>query len=302
MEQLLPLRTEWEGGLQSSDVFYFYCIKVVRVLPGMSAEWAKYLCYGTGPARPKWIGGNWKCNGTRSQINGIVDALNGCGKFPLTSEVVICAPAIHIVSTAAALRSDISVGAEDVGLNGSGAYTGEHSAAILKDAGVKWTLAGHSERRIGFGGPGETSETVAKKTLMALNTGLHVTVCIGEKLSDREAGKTLEVCVEQLTPVCETIASSDWSRVVIAYEPVWAIGTGVVATPKQAEESHADIRKWLATKVGAEIAREVRIVYGGSVKGSNCEELIKCPNIDGFLVGGASLLPADFVKIIKCTV
>jgi triosephosphate isomerase len=247
-----------------------------------------------------WIGGNWKCNGTKSQIKGIVDTLNGCGKFPLASEVVIFPPAIHIVSTAATLRKEISVGSEDVGINGSGAYTGEHSAAILKDAGVKWTLAGHSERRSGFGGPGESSDTVAKKALLALNTGLHVTVCVGEKLSDREAGLTLDVCMKQLTPVCEALAPNDWSRVVIAYEPIWAIGTGVVATPTQAEESHAGIRKWLATKVGAEIARDVRIVYGGSVKGSSCDELIKCPNIDGFLVGGASLLP-DFINIIKCT-
>ncbi len=216
----------------------------------------------------------------------------------MNSEVVIACPAVHIMSVSAALRKDISVGAEDVGLNGMGAYTGEHSAAMLKDVGVKWTLTGHSERRVGFGGPGESSETVASKTVMALKSGLSVTVCIGESLAEREANKTLEVCIEQLKPVCAKLTADNWRRIVIAYEPVWAIGTGKVATPAQAEETHAEIRRWLATAVGKDIATNVRIVYGGSVKGSNCDELIKCPNIDGFLVGGASLLP-DFVKIIN---
>ncbi len=263
-------------------------------------DWAKYLTTGVGPARPMWIGGNWKCNGTRDQLAKIVDTLNSAGTFSRNSEVVIACPALHLMSTAEALRKDISVGAEDVGLNGMGAYTGEHSAAMLKDAGVKWTLTGHSERRVGFGGPGETSETVAAKTVMALKSGLSVAVCIGESLAEREANKTLDVCIEQLKPVCANLTANDWRRIVIAYEPVWAIGTGKVATPAQAEETQAEIRRWLASAVGNDIATDVRIVYGGSVKGGNCAELIKCPNIDGFLVGGASLLP-DFVKIINST-
>ena len=263
-------------------------------------DWAKYLTQGTGPARPMWIGGNWKCNGTKSQLAGIIENLNSAGRFSKNSEVVIACPAVHIVGTAAALRKDISVGAQDLGINGMGAHTGEHSAAMLKDAGVKWTLTGHSERRVGFGGPGESSEIVATKTVMALKSGLSVAVCIGESLAEREANNTLKVCIEQLTPVCAKLTVDNWRNIVIAYEPVWAIGTGKVATPAQAEETMAKIRRWLASTVGNDVATNVRIVYGGSVKGSNCDELIKCPNIDGFLVGGASLLP-DFVKIINCS-
>lgn len=264
-------------------------------------DWAKYLTYGVGPVRPSFIAGNWKCNGTVSQINGMVSTLNNAGKFPNTSEVVIACPSIHIVSTASMMREDISVAAEDVGYNGSGAYTGELSASMLADAGVKWTLAGHSERRSGFGGPGEGSEVVAVKTLNAIEAGLSVILCIGERLPDREAGKTMEVLISQLTPVIEKLPKSAWSKIVIGYEPVWAIGTGKVATPEQAEQTHAEIRGWLKqSTVGDEIASNVRIVYGGSVSGKNCDQLIKCPNVDGFLVGGASLKP-DFIKIINCT-
>jgi triosephosphate isomerase (TIM) len=262
-------------------------------------SFAEYLCRGTGPARRNWIGGNWKCNGTTSQIRGIVRFLNNAGQFPLSSEIVICAPAVHLLNVAEAIRKDISIGSEDVGLYGNGAYTGETSAEMLLDVGVKWTLCGHSERRTGFGTEGESSELVAKKAQRALAAGLNVVVCIGETLQDRDAGKTLEVCIDMLTPVCEILDPELWKRVVIAYEPVWAIGTGVVATPAQAEGAHLAIRNWLSEHAGTSIAREVRITYGGSVKGDNCKELIKCPNIDGFLVGGASLLP-DFVNIIKC--
>ncbi len=183
---------------------------------------------------------------------------------------------------------------------GFGAYTGEVSAQLLVDAGVRWTLTGHSERRVGFGGPGESSEVVAKKTAVAVQAGLSVIACIGEQLAERENGTTMDVCAAQLTPIAQALKVADWKKVVIAYEPVWAIGTGKVATPAQAEETHREIRAWIATHVSPFVAREVRIIYGGSVKGSNCKDLIACPNIDGFLVGGASLLP-EFVNIIKCT-
>lgn len=189
--------------------------------------------------------------------------------------------------------------AQDVGLNGGfGAYTGELSADLLLDAGIKWTLTGHSERRVGFGLPGESSEIVGKKTAIALQKGMSVIACIGEQLADREAGITMKVCSEQLSAIAKELKESDWKKVVIAYEPVWAIGTGKVATPEQAEETHAQIREWMATNVSTTVAKEVRIIYGGSVKGSNCRELMNCPNIDGFLVGGASLKP-EFVEIIK---
>jgi triosephosphate isomerase len=183
-------------------------------------------------------------------------------------------------------------------LNGAGAFTGEISTGLLTDIGVKWTLTGHSERRVGFGYPGETSIVVAEKTRAAIAGGMNVILCIGEQLADREAGNTMIVCASQLSPVVSVLSESQWKNVVIAYEPVWAIGTGKVATTEQAEETHAQIREWLASNVSKSVAKDVRILYGGSVKGNNCKALIACPNIDGFLVGGASLLP-EFVDIIK---
>ncbi len=181
---------------------------------------------------------------------------------------------------------------------GVGAYTGEVSAILLKDFGVHWTLTGHSERRMGFEMAGESSAVVAKKTAIALETGLKVIACIGEQLADREAGRTMDVVAEQLSPIVDAVPIGSWRNLVLAYEPVWAIGTGKVATPEQAEETHAAIRAWLAQRLSPEVARAVRILYGGSVKASNAQTLISCPNIDGFLVGGASLLP-EFTEIMK---
>ena len=181
---------------------------------------------------------------------------------------------------------------------GFGAFTGEISAQMLLDAGIHWTLTGHSERRVGFGIPGETSEVVGRKTAVAVRAGLSVIACIGEQLADRENGTTMKVLEAQLSGIKAALTEAEWSKVVIAYEPVWAIGTGKVATPEQAEETHRQIREWVETNVSAEVAAALRIIYGGSVKGNNCRTLIACPNIDGFLVGGASLLP-EFVDIIQ---
>lgn len=197
------------------------------------------------------------------------------------------------------MTSNLAFALQDVGLNpGYGAYTGELSAALLVDAGIKWTLTGHSERRVGFGFPGETNEVVGRKTAVAVGAGMSVIACIGEQLSDRESGKTGEICAAQLAAIAACLTEKDWHKIVIAYEPVWAIGTGKVATPGQAEETHAEIRQWISANVSASVARDVRIIYGGSVSGANCSSLIACPNIDGFLVGGASLKP-EFVNIIK---
>jgi triosephosphate isomerase len=171
---------------------------------------------------------------------------------------------------------------------------------MLKDFGVGWTLTGHSERRVGFGGqPGESNEIVGRKTALALTAGLSVIACIGEQLADRESGNTMNICSAQLGAIVSQIpSSSDWKHVVIAYEPVWAIGTGKVATPEQAENTHKEIREWLAANVSKDVSKKIRIIYGGSVNGKNCCDLIACPNIDGFLVGGASLKP-EFIDIIK---
>ena len=227
--------------------------------------------------------------------------LNAAGTFSANSEVVIAAPAIHLATLKKTFRPDISVAAEDVGFKkGYGAYTGELSAELLADSGIKWTLTGHSERRVGFGFPGETSEVVGVKTKNAIDAGLSVMACIGEQLADRQNGTTMKVCAEQLEAIKKALKTEDWKKVVIAYEPVWAIGTGVTASPKQAQDTHADIRKWLAQNISPAVAAETRIIYGGSATAANAGELYSQPDINGFLVGGASLKP-EFVQIINVT-
>ena len=167
---------------------------------------------------------------------------------------------------------------------------------MLKEIGVNWVILGHSERRHVFG---ESDELVAAKVAHALSEGLNVLPCIGEKLEEREAGRTLEVNYRQLGAIAGVITNpEDWSRVVLAYEPVWAIGTGKTATPAQAQEVHAQLRSWIATNVSEKVANEIRILYGGSVTAANCREIGSQVDVDGFLVGGASLKP-EFQDIIK---
>ena len=178
---------------------------------------------------------------------------------------------------------------------GLGAFTGHVTADVVKDFGLAWVLTGHSEMRSIFG---ETDAATAQKTRAALDVGASAIVCIGESLAEREAGATLEVCVRQLGAVAAVLKPEDWARVVVAYEPVWAIGTGKVATKEQAQEVHAALRGWVASTAGAGVAAALRIVYGGSVNGANCKALITEPDIDGFLVGGASLKP-EFADIVK---
>lgn len=172
---------------------------------------------------------------------------------------------------------------------------------MFLDSGINWTLTGHSERRVGFGMPGESSEVVGVKTRLALDAGMSVIACIGEHLKDRESGTTMKVCAEQLNAIKIALESPEkWKNVVIAYEPVWAIGTGVTASPQQAQETHSDIRAWLALNVSTEVAASTRIIYGGSATAANCNELYSMPDVNGFLVGGASMKP-EFVDIINCT-
>jgi len=247
------------------------------------------------------IGGNWKCNGTLEQVQNMIAHLNGAGAFSANSEVVIAVPTIHLNLAKSLFRSDIAVSAQDCGFKkGYGAYTGETSASLLADSKIGWTLTGHSERRVGFGISGETSAVVGVKTKNALDSGLSVIACIGEQLAERESGKTMEVCAEQLEGIKAAITKEDWARIVIAYEPVWAIGTGKVATPAQAQETHANIRSWIQQHVSPEVAAATRIIYGGSVTAATSKQLYSQPDINGFLVGGASLKP-EFVDIINCT-
>eukprot|EP00921_Rhytidocystis_pertsovi_P012910 GHVQ01020963.1.p1 GENE.GHVQ01020963.1~~GHVQ01020963.1.p1 ORF type:complete len:360 (+),score=48.41 GHVQ01020963.1:172-1251(+) len=249
------------------------------------------------------VGGNWKSNGTVESVRNLVDLLNtkvAGGNTSLQNvEVVVAPPNIHLGYVRDNLRSPVKVATQNVGVHkGYGAYTGEESGDMIKDFGISWTLTGHSERREGFGMPGESSVLVAEKTKAALDQGLNVIACIGEKLPDRESGKTTEVMNEQLSAFHSVLSAADWNRVVIAYEPVWAIGTGKSATPEMAQQTHKEIRDWISTNVSPDVAKSIRILYGGSVKGSNADELASCPDIDGFLVGGAAL-KEDFVAIIK---
>jgi len=205
---------------------------------------------------------------------------------------MVAPPFVYLDLVRRNVRKEVSVGAQNCYLE-QGAFTGEVSAGMLHDLAIPWVILGHSERRQLFG---ESSELVGKKLARAVAAGLKVVACLGETLQEREAGQTTEVVFAQLRAFAENI--NDWTNVVIAYEPVWAIGTGRTATPEQAQEVHFAIRNWLAEKVSSAVASQVRIIYGGSVKPANANDLAKQPDVDGFLVGGCSLVAADLLKII----
>jgi len=246
-------------------------------------------------ARQFFVGGNFKLNPiTLDAKSSLIGGLNKADLDPET-EVVIAPPAIYLISVKAGLRKEVQVAAQNCYFKESGAYTGEISPKQLVDAAIKYVILGHSERRTLFH---ETSELVATKTRAALDAGLKIILCIGETLEQREAGKTSEVCEAQLKAVVDVTKEADWGNIVIAYEPVWAIGTGKVATSAQAQEAHVDIRTYLAETVSPAVANDIRVIYGGSVTANNCKELAKQQDVDGFLVGGASLKP-EFVEIIN---
>eukprot|EP01055_Gregarina_sp_Pseudo9_P002198 Gregarina_sp_Pseudo_9__2197@NODE_2540_length_961_cov_1397_924078_g2331_i0_p1_GENE_NODE_2540_length_961_cov_1397_924078_g2331_i0NODE_2540_length_961_cov_1397_924078_g2331_i0_p1_ORF_typecomplete_len287_score78_51TIM/PF00121_18/8e94CutC/PF03932_14/0_0017NAPRTase/PF04095_16/0_079_NODE_2540_length_961_cov_1397_924078_g2331_i099857 len=244
-------------------------------------------------ARKPWVGGNWKCNGTTALIDELAKAFNNTDFDPHAVDVAIFPTAIHVEYARSKLNDKIIVGSQNVSKTGNGAYTGEVSVDILKDMKIHWTLIGHSERRTLYG---ETNSIVGEKVGVCDKAGMHSVICIGETLAEREANKTMDVCKSQIDAVLKDV--SNWSNVVIAYEPVWAIGTGKVATKEQAQEVHQHIREYIEKKVEKGVAESIRIVYGGSVNEKNCEELAKMADIDGFLVGGASLKPS-FTTIMK---
>lgn len=247
--------------------------------------------------RTPFVVGNWKLNKTIAESLALVtDLKNQLGA--VKGVAVGVAPvfsALH--SVAKRLEgSAIVTCAQNCHFETSGAWTGEVSAPLLADAGASWVIVGHSERRQFFG---DTSESVGKKARAVLAAGLGAIVCVGEILAERDSGRTLSVVDEQLTGGLAGIDPAGAAKIVIAYEPVWAIGTGRTATPAQAQEVHAHIRKWLAERFGAGAADTIRIQYGGSVKPSNAEALMSEKDIDGALVGGASLEAADFIAIVK---
>lgn len=250
-------------------------------------------------ARRFFVGGNWKANGSPASVQKLIEDLNAGDVVVDTKkdvEVVCAPPNIFLTEAKAKLRGDYEVSAQNMWDKGFGAWTGETPAAMLKEIGVAWTILGHSERRENCG---ETSQVVADKTKFAVDEGLSTISCIGEKLEERESGSTFKVLEEQMKPLAAVLTEADWDKVVIAYEPVWAIGTGKVATPEQAEEVHAYLRKWMTDNISAAVSDKVRILYGGSVNDKNSEELGKKPNIDGFLVGGASLKGDAFTVIVN---
>lgn len=215
-----------------------------------------------------------------------------CGVLS-SSEVVCAPPTAYIDFARQKLDPKIAVAAQNCYKVTNGAFTGEVSPGMIKDLGATWVVLGHSERRHVFG---ESDELIGQKVAHALEEGLGVIACIGEKLDQREAGITEKVVFEQTKVIADNV--KDWNKVVLAYEPVWAIGTGKTATPQQAQEVHEKLRGWLKSNVSDAAAQNTRIIYGGSVTGANCKELASQPDVDGFLVGGASLKP-EFVDIIN---
>jgi len=211
------------------------------------------------------------------------------------TEVVVCPSQVYLQGVQAGLRPDVSVGAQDCWTQGNGAFTGETSADMLSDMGVGWVIIGHSERRE----KGEADAEVAAKAKYALDKGLSVMACCGEPLEAREAGTTNDFVFPQIKAYADAFTKEDWEKVVIAYEPIWAIGTGLTATPQQAQDTHAAIRQYLGEVAGADVAENTRILYGGSANAGNAPDLSSNPDIDGFLVGGASLKP-EFADIINC--
>ena len=242
------------------------------------------------------IAGNWKMNKTATEAAALIDELIPAVK-DADCEVVICTPFTSLVTAVEKTRgTNIHVGAENVHFEKSGAFTGEISADMLVDLGVEYVITGHSERRQYFA---ETDETVNKRTRAALAAGLKVIVCVGENLTQREQGVTEELVRMQTKIALRDVTAEEMKNIVIAYEPVWAIGTGKTATSDQAQEVCAAIRKVLGEVYGEAVAKATTIQYGGSMNAGNADELVAKPDVDGGLIGGASLKAAAFAAIVK---
>lgn len=245
--------------------------------------------------RRNLIAGNWKMNGSLAANKVLLNGLIADIGQP-ECDVAVCVPTPYLGQVQAALATTpISLGAQDVSAHDAGAYTGEVSAAMLKDFDCRYVIVGHSERRTYHG---ETDAIVADKALRVLNAGLIPIVCVGETLEQRESGQTAAIVAAQADAVLNVLGAEQVSRIVLAYEPVWAIGTGKTATPEVAQEVHELLRRRVASKNEA-AARQVQIVYGGSMKPENAAELLAMPDIDGGLIGGASLKPSEFLAIVR---
>jgi len=243
------------------------------------------------------IAGNWKMNMTGAEAINLATALKDKVKSINNVDMVICPPFTALVPVNEVVQnSQLQLGAQNMHWEEAGAFTGEVTASMLINAGCRYVILGHSERREYFA---ETNQIINQKLRKALSTELNPILCVGEILEERKAGITEEILFDQLTECLAGIALNDISRIIIAYEPVWAIGTGVTATPEQAQSTQAYIRQFLSRKYGKEVANQIRIQYGGSMKPDNAEELLKQPDIDGGLIGGASLKADSFAGIIQ---
>ncbi len=242
------------------------------------------------------IAGNWKMNFTPAQATEFINEIKPMVQGKDNCDVIFCAPYVTIAAAMEAAKgSNIVIGAENVHYEAKGAFTGEVSAEMLKAIGVDTVIIGHSERRQYFG---ETDETVNLRTKAALAAGMRVILCMGEVKEQRLAGITNEVCAMQIKLDLAGVSAEDMKNIVIAYEPVWAIGTGLTATPEQAEETCGAIRKVLCELYGEEVAEATTIQYGGSMNDGNAAELLAKPNVDGGLIGGASLVAKKFAAIV----
>jgi triosephosphate isomerase len=245
--------------------------------------------------RRPFVAGNWKMNLDRQSCVDLASQIAAAAPADSACEMAVCPPYVYLDAVGQALgEALVGLGAQNLYFEDGGAFTGEISGQMLQDVGCQYVVLGHSERRHVLG---ETDAEVAQKVSKALSLGLIPIVCVGETLEEREAGRTAGVVSEQFSGSLGHLSIEQMEQVVIAYEPVWAIGTGKVATPNQAEEVHADLRKLLETSYNADLASKVRIQYGGSVKPDNAAELLSQPNIDGALVGGASLKADSFLAI-----
>ncbi len=248
-------------------------------------------------ARKPVIAGNWKMYKTQSEVVSTIQGLRQKVDGYQAVEVVVCPAFTSLAAAAKALEgSTIQLGAQNVHWEAEGAFTGEISLGMLQDCGCRFVILGHSERRHIFN---EADETIARKLTAALGTPLTPILCVGETLDEREADRVEDVVLGQMRRGLDALTEDEVSRIIVAYEPVWAIGTGRTATPEIAEEVHAMIRGWLRDTYSEKLSEGVRILYGGSVKPGNIAELMAQPDIDGALVGGASLKAESFAQIVK---
>lgn len=247
--------------------------------------------------RQMFVAGNWKMHGSKASIETLVAGLNSLAGQVKNANIAVCPPAVYLDYVKSTLTAqNVSLGAQNVAEEPEqGAFTGEVSVAMLKDVGCEYVIIGHSERRALFG---EADKQIAAKVKTVLNASLTPILCVGETLDERESGQLETVISTQMNAVLDVIGIESFERVVVAYEPVWAIGTGKTATAEQAQEVHAFIRSLLSER-NAEVAKKVIIQYGGSVKPANAKELFGQPDIDGGLIGGASLNATDFIAICE---